>query len=139
MKRLALAAFALALSTTLATAQTNSIRVRSGVPVWPPNPGGATVHHVVDVRVNAQGDLLTRVLCASGTLVRLRGRAAIAGSVVFPDTRFAQDATTTLSLRGGVVAGSGAVRYYSAWYRNTSSTFCPPTRANVTNGIRVTW
>lgn len=79
------------------------------------------------------------VLCASGTLVRLRGRAAIAGSVVFPDTRFAQDSTTTLSLRGGVVAGSGAVRYYSAWYRNTSSTFCPPTRANVTNGIRVTW
>src|SRR5262249_14884939 len=79
------------------------------------------------------------VLCASGTLVRLRGRAALGGSARFPDPAFAQDATLTLSQRGGVVPGSGTVRYYAGWYRNASTTFCPPATANVTNGFVLTW
>jgi len=79
------------------------------------------------------------VLCAGNPLVRLRGRSAAGGEAFFPNTNFAQDATTTLSLRGGVTIGSGATRYYAAWFRNASSTFCPPTTANVTNGVRVVW
>lgn len=85
------------------------------------------------------------VLCASGGLVRLRGRNAgtaqfmAAGTAVFPNSNFANDSTLTLSSRGGVVVGSGATRYYAAWYRNASTTFCPPATANVTNGWRVTW
>jgi len=77
------------------------------------------------------------VLCASGTLVRLRGRAASAGSARFPDP--AWDATLTLSQRGAVALGSGATRYYSAWYRNASSSFCPPATANVSNGWQLVW
>ena len=79
------------------------------------------------------------VLCAGGALVRLRGRSASAGAASFPNSTFAQDATTTLSQRGGVTPGSGVRRYYSAWYRNASTTFCPPATANVTNGFYVDW
>jgi hypothetical protein len=79
------------------------------------------------------------VLCASGTLVRLRGRNANAGVALFPDSAFAQDSTTTLSATGGVSPGQGARRYYSAFYRNAASTFCPPATANVSNGWQVDW
>ena len=79
------------------------------------------------------------VLCASNPLIRLRGRAAVAGEAFFPNSNFAQDSTTTLSQRGSVTVGSGATRYYAAWFRNASTTFCPPATANVTNGWVITW
>jgi len=79
------------------------------------------------------------VLCAGGTLVRLRGRNAAGGASLFPDSTFPNDATLTLSQRGGVTVGSGARRYYSAFFRNASTTFCPPATANVTNGWVIDW
>jgi hypothetical protein len=89
----------------------------------------------------AAGDTIFHdgVLCASGVLVRLRGRAAAAGAASFPNSAFAQDQTITLSQRGGVAPGLGVRRYYSAWFRNASTTFCPPATANVTNGWIVDW
>ena len=47
--------------------------------------------------------------------------------------------TVTVSQRGQVAPGSGTTRYYSLFYRNASTTFCPPATANVTNGVRVVW
>ncbi len=91
-------------------------------------------HDALDDRVFHDG-----VLCAGGTVLRLRPRAAVAGAARFPDANFPQDASTTLSQRGGVVVGSGAVRYYSVYYRSASSSFCPPATANVTNGWRIAW
>ena len=79
------------------------------------------------------------VLCAGNPLIRLRGRAAVAGAASFPNSNFANDSTTTLSARGGTFPGSGATMRYAAWYRNASSTFCPPATANVTNGWVITW
>ena len=79
------------------------------------------------------------VLCAGNPLIRLRGRAAVAGEAFFPNSNFANDSTTTLSARGGTFPGSGATMRYAAWYRNASSTFCPPATANVTNGWVITW
>jgi len=79
------------------------------------------------------------VLCASGNLIRLRGRAAVGGASMFPDSSFPNDATLTLAQRGGVIPGTGAQRYYATWYRNASTTFCPPATANVTNGWKITW
>lgn len=76
------------------------------------------------------------ILCASGTLIRLRGRAAVGGQAFFPNASLD---TITLSQRGQVTPGSGARRYYSAWYRNASSTFCPPATANVSNGWVIDW
>ena len=79
------------------------------------------------------------VLCAGGALIRLRGRSAVAGSASFPNSAFANDATLTLSQRGQVFPGQGVRRYYAAWYRNASTTFCPPATSNVTNGWRIDW
>ena len=79
------------------------------------------------------------VLCAGNPLIRLRGRAAVGGEAFFPNSNFAQDSTTTLSQRGGVFPGQGVRRYYAAWYRNASTTFCPPATANVTNGWKLDW
>ena len=79
------------------------------------------------------------VLCAAGNLVRLRGRNAAGGASLFPDASFPEDATLTLSQRGGVTVGSGARRWYAAFYRNASTTFCPPATANATNGWVIDW
>jgi hypothetical protein len=78
-------------------------------------------------------------LCAAGSLIRLRGRAAVGGEAFFPNSNFAQDSTTSLSQRGGVFPGLGVRRYYAGWYRNASTTFCPPATANVTNGWYIDW
>jgi len=89
---------------------------------------------------DAPGDTIFHdgTLCAGGNLVRLRGRAAAGGEARFPDSNFAND-SMTLSTRGGVTVGSGAQRRYAAWYRNASTTFCPPATANVSNGWKITW
>jgi hypothetical protein len=85
------------------------------------------------------------VLCAGGTLIRLRGRAAgvsqfqAPGVAIFPNSAFPNDATLTLSSRGGMVPGNGLTRRYAGWYRNASTSFCPPATANVSNGWEITW
>ena len=90
---------------------------------------------------DAQGDRAFHdgVLCAGGHLIRLRNRFSVGGESWFPDSTLAQDSTLTLSERGQVDPGSGLPRYYSLFYRNASSTFCPPALANVSNGVRVIW
>ena len=40
---------------------------------------------------------------------------------------------------GGLVPGSGAMRFYQTYYRNASAAFCPPATFNVTNGFQVVW
>lgn len=91
-------------------------------------------HDAPDDRVFHDG-----VICAGGSLVRLRGRAAVAGESSFPNSAFAQDQTITLSQRGAVFPGQGVRRYYAAWYRNAATTFCPPATANVSNGWIIDW
>ena len=75
------------------------------------------------------------VRCTGGTLLRLRTKTNVGGASSFPDSV----ETVTLSQRGGVVVGSGDVRHYQTYYRNSSALFCPPETFNVTNGITVTW
>ncbi len=88
-----------------------------------------------------QGDAMTDVVfgdgvrCAGGALLRLRTKTSVGGSARFPD---ATDATR-LSERGGVVVGSGVVRFYQTYYRNSAAAFCPPATFNVTNGAFVIW
>jgi hypothetical protein len=87
-------------------------------------------HDAQDDRVFHDG-----VLCASGNLIRLRRHFSVGGESMFPDSTD----TATIAQRGSVTPGSGATRYYSCFYRNASTTFCPPATANVSNGIRVIW
>jgi hypothetical protein len=88
-----------------------------------------------------QGDALEDTLltdgvrCAGGYLRRLRVRQNIQGSSAFPD---ATD-SVSLSERGLVAVGSGAVRYYQVFYRNAAPTFCPAGASNLTNGWKIVW
>ncbi|MFO1010241.1 MAG: hypothetical protein U1F29_09300 [Planctomycetota bacterium] len=88
-----------------------------------------------------QGDALADavfgdgVRCTGGTLLRLRTKANVGGASQFPDSTD----TVTLSVRGGVTIGSGAIRYYQTYYRNSAPLFCPPDTFNVTSGQRIVW
>ncbi|MBK7878219.1 MAG: hypothetical protein IPJ77_21395 [Planctomycetes bacterium] len=75
------------------------------------------------------------VRCTGGTLLRLRTKSNVGGASSFPDSV----ETITLSQRGGVVVGSGVVRNYQTYYRNSAALFCPPETYNVTNGMTITW
>jgi hypothetical protein len=75
------------------------------------------------------------VTCTGGALVRLRGVALSGGSASFP----VPPETITLSQRGGVTVGSGAVRSYCVFYRNAAAAFCPPETFNVSSSYRITW
>ncbi len=75
------------------------------------------------------------VTCTGGTLIRLRGVALAGGTASFP----VPPETITLSARGGVTVGSGAVRSYTVFYRNAAAAFCPPFTFNVGNSYRITW
>jgi hypothetical protein len=73
--------------------------------------------------------------CTGGTLLRLRTRQNVGGASTFPDSTD----TVTLAQRGGVIPGSGTIRYYQTYYRNAAALFCPPETFNVTNGVQVIW
>ncbi|MFO1010242.1 MAG: hypothetical protein U1F29_09305 [Planctomycetota bacterium] len=75
------------------------------------------------------------VRCVGGTLLRLRTKNNVGGASQFPDTTD----SVTLSQRGGVAIGSGVVRFYQTYYRNSAPLHCPPDTFNVTNGEAVTW
>ncbi|MBK7875834.1 MAG: dienelactone hydrolase family protein [Planctomycetes bacterium] len=87
-----------------------------------------------------QGDAATDVVfgdgvrCAGGTLIRLATRASSAGASSYPSP-----GAPSVSVRGQVTPGSGAVRSYQTYFRNAATAFCPPATFNVTNGWRVTW
>ncbi|MBI5362742.1 MAG: hypothetical protein HZA53_06155 [Planctomycetes bacterium] len=87
-----------------------------------------------------QGDALTSavfgdgVRCAGGTNIRLRTKTASGGVCSFPAA-----GEPSVSQRGGVTPGSGARRWYQAYYRNSAAAFCPPATFNVTNGWVVDW
>lgn len=87
-----------------------------------------------------QGDALDDVVfgdgvrCAGGTLIRLSTKTNAGGMSKFPSA-----GDLSVSTRGVVTPGSGAVRYYQAQYRNAAATFCPPATINITNGLRIIW
>ncbi|MBI5361679.1 MAG: hypothetical protein HZA53_00780 [Planctomycetes bacterium] len=74
------------------------------------------------------------VRCVDGALVRLALRVSAGGAAQFPGP-----GDPSLSVRSGVVSGSGVTRSYQTYYRSTAATFCPPATFNVTNGVRIRW
>ena len=74
------------------------------------------------------------VLCLGGALVRLGSKPMPGGLAAFPEP-----GNLSVSQRGGVVPGSGAMRWYATYYRNSAAAFCPPSTFNVTNTLQVTW
>lgn len=99
------------------------------------NPTGTCIFLKGDAE-NAGGAVFgDGVLCAGGTLIRLRVVALSAGAASFPDAT----ETVTLSARGATPVGSGALGTYAVYYRNSAVAFCPPATFNASNGYRVIW
>jgi len=119
--------------TATGTAATDDVVLHSE---WTPSSA-----YTLFLQHDAAGDAAFHdgVLCASGNLLRLRGRSAVQGTASFPNPAFPNDATLTLSQSGQVTPGQGTRRYYTALYRNPSPSFCPPATANATNGYRIDW
>ena len=80
---------------------------------------------------------------AAGALVRLLREWELAvvleGTLELPMVYLVDSAGVNLPYQGGVFPGQGVTRFYSAWFRNASTTFCPPATANVTNGWMIDW
>lgn len=70
--------------------------------------------------------------CITGSIIRLGTRANAGGASQYPDLGDLQ-----VSVRGLVTAPG--VYHYQVYYRNAASSYCPPGKANWTNGLSVTW
>lgn len=73
------------------------------------------------------------LLCASGSLIRLRTKFNVAGASSFPEP-----GDPSLSVRGQTPPGSGLIGHYQIYYRNAAS-YCTTATFNVTNGMRIDW
>lgn len=73
------------------------------------------------------------VRCVSGALVRLGLKAVVANSAAFPGPT-----NLRVSVRGAIPP-AGATRHYQVLYRSAAPMFCPPSTANWTNGLTLTW
>jgi len=71
--------------------------------------------------------------CVTGSIVRLGTRTASQGVSELPGPGDAP-----LSTLGGVLPGSGALRFYQAHYRNAAQ-YCTSATFNVTNGWALVW
>jgi hypothetical protein len=70
--------------------------------------------------------------CASGTIVRLATRTAVAGTAIFPGP-----GDRSLMIKGQMPP-CGGPRTYQVWFRNAAA-FCTPSTFNLTNGLELTW
>jgi len=68
--------------------------------------------------------------CVGGSVVRLGWRTNEAGaSTIGPG----------IATIGHIPVGGGVTRYYSAWYRDASPSYCTANRFNFTNAVSVVW
>lgn len=74
------------------------------------------------------------ILCISGHLIRLGPAGMPVGIAEYPGA-----GQLSVSQRGGVTPGGGAVRSYQTFYRNSNSIYCTPSTFNVTNAVQITW
>ncbi|MBK7874950.1 MAG: hypothetical protein IPJ77_04235 [Planctomycetes bacterium] len=72
------------------------------------------------------------VRCVGGNLRRISTTAFLPGGAGFVSQ-------ATIITRGQITVGSGATRYYQAFYRNAAATFCPPHTFNGTSGYVIVW
>lgn len=72
--------------------------------------------------------------CASGTILRIGTRTAVAGSAAF-GAGIPGDPSVS---GAGLVPASGGARTYQVWYRNAAE-FCTSATFNTTNGVSIVW
>ena len=75
------------------------------------------------------------LLCAGGTILRLKGKSASGGAMTLG---FGNPNDQPISVRGALPP-EGGTRIYQLWYRNAPAMFCPPSPFNMSNGVEITW
>jgi hypothetical protein len=75
--------------------------------------------------------------CADGNLKRIGSHNAVGGATSYPQA--GDPSITTKSAALGDPIAPGSTRYYAAYYRDPSATFCPPATFNSTQGISIVW
>jgi len=75
--------------------------------------------------------------CADGNLKRIGSHNAVGGATSYPQG--GDPSITTKSAALGDPIAPGSTRYYLAYYRDPSATFCPPATFNSTQGISIVW
>ncbi len=68
--------------------------------------------------------------CAAGSVLRLGTRTNVVGASSFGPG---------VAVSGQIPSTGGVTRYYQAWYRDVSPTFCTTSRFNLTNGVAAVW
>jgi len=68
--------------------------------------------------------------CVGGTVIRLGWRTNVAGASTFGPG---------IATIGQIPNGGGVTRYYAAWYRDGSPSYCTANRFNFTNAVSVVW
>ncbi|MBI5362862.1 MAG: hypothetical protein HZA53_06760 [Planctomycetes bacterium] len=112
-----------------ATSPETAVLVASGMPAT-----SSAIYLKGDADNGAGAVFGDGVRCVDGILIRLRTRFNLAGT-----SRFPEGGEVTLSTRGATPPGSGFTAYYQTYYRNASSSFCPPETFNVSNGVFIVW
>ena len=75
--------------------------------------------------------------CAAGNLKRIGVKNASSGSASYPQA--GDPSITTQSANLGDPIPPGGTRYYTAYYRDPSTTFCPPATFNAAQGLTIVW
>jgi len=68
--------------------------------------------------------------CAAGSVLRLGTRTNVGGTSSFGPG---------VAVSGQIPSTGGTTRYYQAWYRDISPSFCTTSRFNLTNGVAAVW
>jgi hypothetical protein len=74
------------------------------------------------------------IRCAGGQLVRIASVSTANGVAAYPGP-----GDPSISARGSVTLGSGAVRYYQVVYRDPDPSFCTGSGVDLSNAYRIVW
>ena len=103
------------------------------------NPGASlpTIFFQGDQRENnGSGTVFNDgLLCASGTIVRLKGVFSMNGTATLG---FGTPNDAPVSTLGGLPS-AGGTRTYQLWYRSQPDMFCLPAPFNMSNGVEIVW
>jgi hypothetical protein len=100
-------------------------------------PSALTIFLQGDVSLSTPVVFGAGLRCADGNLKRLGSHNAVGGATSFPQG--GDPSITTQSANLGDPIAPGSSRYYAAYYRDPSVSFCPPATFNATQGIGIVW
>jgi hypothetical protein len=99
------------------------------------NPTGLFFQGTTSVGDGAGLPFNDGLLCAGGTIRRLKGKLSAAGTVSFGS---ANPNDAAVSVRGAIPPEGGTYTY-QLWFRHQAPQFCTSERFHMSNGVEITW